>query len=76
MDCRFPSPLRPGDVVGVTSPSSGVPSQLLPRLGVAVRRVRDRGYGVRIGECMAGDRHVSAPAGQRAAEFQNMLLDR
>ena len=72
---RFPAPLRPGAVVGVTSPSAGVPAELRARLDVAVESVRSRGYDVVVGECMDGARHVSAPAADRAAELQRMLLD-
>lgn len=72
---RYPQPLRPGDFVGVTSPSSGVADALRPRLEVALRTVRERGYDVRVGDCMDGTSHLSAPAAERAAEFQQMLLD-
>ena len=72
---RFPAPLRPGAVVGVTSPSAGVPAELRARLDVAVESVRSRGYDVVVGQCMDGARHVSAPAADRAAELQRMLLD-
>ncbi|MER7174985.1 S66 family peptidase [Streptomyces mesophilus] len=75
MAVRYPSPLRPGDRVGVTSPSSGVPKELRARLDVAVRDVRDRGYEVVIGRCMDGSGHVSAPAADRAAELMSMLTD-
>lgn len=33
MSIRFPAPLRPGDRIGVTSPSAGVTAELLPRPG-------------------------------------------
>jgi hypothetical protein len=36
MPIRYPAPLRPGDRVGVTGPSSGVPTELLPRLEVCL----------------------------------------
>ncbi|GAA4406081.1 LD-carboxypeptidase [Fodinibacter luteus] len=75
MELRFPAPLRPGDTVGVTSPSSGASGALQPRLDVAVRTVREHGYDVVVGECMDGSGHVSAPAVQRAHELQTMLLD-
>lgn len=74
MTIRFPQPLTPGDLVGVTSPSSGVAEPLRPRLEIALGVVRDRGYEVVIGECMDGASHVSAPAADRAAELQRMLL--
>lgn len=73
---RYPAPLRPGDTVGVTSPSSGVPAALRPRLDVAVGHLRSRGYEVLLGECNGeGDGVVSAPAEDRAAELSAMLLD-
>ena len=75
MTVRYPEPLRPGDRIGVTSPSSGVPSALRPRLDVAVRTVKERGYDVVVGECMDGSTHVSAPAAERAAELTAMLTD-
>jgi muramoyltetrapeptide carboxypeptidase LdcA involved in peptidoglycan recycling len=75
MAVRFPSPLKPGDRVGVTAPSSGVPEDLRGRLDVAVKAVEARGYRVVVGECMDGSGHVSAPAGQRAAELTAMLTD-
>lgn len=75
MTVRYPEPLRPGDRIGVTSPSSGVPSALRPRLDVAVRTVKERGYDVVVGECMDGSTHTSAPAAERAAELMAMLTD-
>lgn len=71
----FPTPLRPGDRIGVTSPSSGVPDSLRPRLDHAVSWLRERGYDVEVGECMGQPSHVSAPVEQRAAELNRMLLD-
>ncbi|CAM5608434.1 LD-carboxypeptidase OS=Streptomyces tendae OX=1932 GN=F3L20_11600 PE=3 SV=1 [Streptomyces tendae] len=61
MPVRYPRPLRPGDRVAVTSPSSGVPEKLRERLNVAIRDVEARGYEVVVGECMDGSGHVSAP---------------
>ncbi|NGO76799.1 LD-carboxypeptidase [Streptomyces sp. YC504] len=75
MAIRYPSPLRPGDRVGVTSPSSGVGKELRARLDVAVRDVQERGYEVVIGRCMDGSGHISAPAADRAAELMSMLTD-
>lgn len=73
---RFPQPLRPGDRIGITSPSSGVPRALRPRLDFAVGWLRERGFDVVVGECMDGDAsHVSAPAVERADELQRMLTD-
>ncbi|MFD3657976.1 S66 peptidase family protein [Streptomyces sp. NPDC058620] len=75
MSIRYPRPLRPGDRIGVTSPSSGVPKELRGRFDVAVREVVARGYEVVVGECMDGAGHVSAPAAERAAELMGMLTD-
>lgn len=75
MAIRFPAPLQHGDRIGVTSPSSGVGDRFRPRLEVAIRSLRDRGYEVVVGTCMDGTGHVSAPAGERAAELTRMLTD-
>ncbi|WP_256841550.1 S66 family peptidase [Ornithinimicrobium cryptoxanthini] len=73
---RFPQPLSPGDRIGVTSPSSGVPQDLWPRLECATRWLHERGFEVVVGDCMDGDSsHVSAPAVERADELQRMLTD-
>lgn len=75
MTVRLPAPLRPGDRIGVTSPSSGVGEQLQERLAVAVRSLEARGFEVEVGQCMAAVSHVSAPREQRAEELMRMLLD-
>ncbi|WP_344147776.1 S66 peptidase family protein [Kribbella yunnanensis] len=72
---RYPRPLRPGDRVGVTSPSSGVSKELRARLDAGIRTVKARGYDVVVGDCMDGTGHVSAPAKDRAAELMAMLTD-
>lgn len=72
---RYPVPLRPGDVIGVTSPSSGVPDDLRPRLDFCVADLRRRGFEVEVGRCMDGAGPTSAPAAQRAAELTRMLTD-
>ena len=72
---RYPRPLRPGDTIGVTAPSSGVATALRPRLDHNVAWLRARGYDVRVGECLGGDRVVSAPKEQRADELMAMLRD-
>jgi muramoyltetrapeptide carboxypeptidase len=72
---RYPRFLQPGDRIGITSPSSGVPDALHGRLDVAVDWLRDRGHDVEVGSCMDGSTHVSAPARDRADELMRMLLD-
>jgi muramoyltetrapeptide carboxypeptidase LdcA involved in peptidoglycan recycling len=75
VDIRYPAPLRPGDTIGVTAPSSGVPDDLRPRLDAGVARLRERGYDVRLGECLGADRVVSATRQRRAAELVAMFRD-
>ncbi|MEU2348775.1 S66 peptidase family protein [Modestobacter sp. NPDC049651] len=76
MTLRFPAPLVPGDRLGVTAPSSGLPDRLRPRLEFAVRRLRDAGFDVVLGDCLGeGDGVVSAPAADRAAELSALLTD-
>jgi muramoyltetrapeptide carboxypeptidase len=72
---RFPAPLRPGDTIGVTAPSSGVPAHLRDRLEVGIRALRTRGYEVRVGECLYGGGVTSAPKERRAAELTDLLRD-
>ncbi|MGV4987659.1 S66 family peptidase [Streptomyces sp. NRAIS3] len=75
MTLRYPRPLRPGDRIGVTSPSSGVADRMRARLDLAVRDLEERGYEVVVGRCMDGSTHLSAPAAERAAELTEMLTD-
>ena len=75
MDVRFPAPLRPGDRIGVTSPSAGVSGAAVARIDFCVEWLRQRGYEVVVGECMDGSGLTSAPAGQRADELTRMLCD-
>jgi len=75
MTVRFPRALRPGDRVGVTSPSAGVSERGQGRIDFAVESLRRRGLEVVIGECMGADQWVSAPKDERAAELTRMLTD-
>ena len=75
MQLRTPRALSPGDRIGVTAPSAGVEDALRPRLDAAIEVVRARGYEVVVSDCMDGTGRVSAPAADRAAELQAMMLD-
>ncbi len=75
MQVRFPRPLRPGDRVGVTSPSAGVSEVARPRVEFSIQWLRARGFEVVVGDCMSADQWVSAPKAQRAAELTDMLTD-
>lgn len=72
---RFPAPLRPGDAIGVTAPSSGVGDRSRARLDVGIEVLRARGYDVVLGDCLYGGEVVSAPREARAAELSTMLAD-
>ncbi|HSU03380.1 MAG TPA: S66 peptidase family protein [Nocardioides sp.] len=72
---RFPRPLRPGDRIGVTSPSAGVSGAGAERIELCVGWLRERGFEVEVGDCMDGTGLTSAPAEQRAAELTRMLAD-
>lgn len=75
MSVRYPAPLRPGDRIGVTSPSMGIDDSLRARLDVAVSAVEKRGYEVVVGDCMDGTGITSGPAADRARELTAMLTD-
>jgi muramoyltetrapeptide carboxypeptidase len=72
---RYPAPLVRGDVIGVTSPSSGVGDNLRPRLEFCIEHLRRLGFEVMVGQCMDGARVTSATASERAGELTDMLLD-
>jgi muramoyltetrapeptide carboxypeptidase len=70
-----PRPVRDGDTVAVTAPSSGVPAALHPRLDLVLESWRERGWRVEEGRCLRDERSsASAPAAERAAELQRFLL--
>lgn len=75
MAIRYPAPLQPGDRIGVTAPSSGVPTDLIPRLDFCLDHLTQAGYEVVVGACMDGAGVVSAPARARADELTQMLTD-
>lgn len=75
MDLKFAAPLAPGDRIGVTAPSAGVGPRGQARIAFAIDWLRHRGYEVVVGECMGGDRWVSAGKQQRADELTAMLVD-
>lgn len=74
---RWPRPLRPGDVIAVTAPSSGCTTDAhRARLDLNLAHLRAQGFAVREGRCLrANHRHVSAPAAERAAELMALLQD-
>jgi muramoyltetrapeptide carboxypeptidase len=75
MAIRYPLPLRPGDRIVVTAPSSGVEPPLHPRLDLVLAHLRAQGFQVEEGQCLRAEAHsASAPADARAAELMQTLL--
>ncbi|RYP88924.1 LD-carboxypeptidase [Nocardioides guangzhouensis] len=72
---RYPSALRPGDRIGVTAPSSGVETHLLPRFEACLDALRAQGFDVVTGRVLDGASHVSASKEERATELMSMLTD-
>ena len=72
---KFPAPLRPGDRIGVTSPSSGVEGPGAERIAFCVDWLRGVGFEVVVGDCMDGSGIAAGPAPERAAELTEMLCD-
>ncbi len=75
MPLKYPAPLHPGDVIGVTAPSTGVPEALRARYAFCAEQVGARGFKVRTGQCVFGEGVVSAPREARAEELMRMLMD-
>ncbi|XXM71058.1 S66 family peptidase [Lysinibacillus sphaericus] len=62
--------------IGVTAPSSGVPSALHPLLRQSAERLEEKGYSLSIGETVWTQEKVrAAEAKKRAAEFMKMMDD-
>jgi muramoyltetrapeptide carboxypeptidase len=73
---RFPRPLKTGDRIAITAPSSGVSTALRPRLDFAVEHLHSLGYEVELGKHVGEQAgHRSAPVHERADELMRMLLD-
>lgn len=72
---RFPRPLKTGDSVGITCPSSGITDALHARFDFARDVIEQRGYSTVVGKCMDGSSVVSATKEERADELQAMLCD-
>lgn len=72
---RYPRPLVAGDLVGVATPSSGVPASLHDRLDAALDAVAAHGFRTRVGELARVDGVTSGPPEARAAELTEMMTD-
>lgn len=72
----FPKPLRPGDLIAVTAPSSGVERGAIPRLELVLRHIRTLGYRVVEGPSVRRQhKDVSGPRHERARELWGFLND-
>lgn len=72
----FPKPLASGDLVAITTPSSGVPDLFHPRLDLAIAALKSRGFLVVEGECLRQQaKGASATPQRRAAELMRFLTD-
>lgn len=70
---RYPF-LQKGATIGVTAPSSGVPPELHGVLKAACSRMKKLGYHIVCGDTVwTQDKARSAPAIERAAEFNHMM---
>ncbi|MEK5332652.1 S66 family peptidase [Lysinibacillus sp. FSL W8-0992] len=68
--------LEVGATIGVTAPSSGVPSELHDLLKTACIRMEKEGYKVLCGEtAWTQEKAKSASAKKRAEEFNNMIIN-
>ena len=75
MTLTYPAPLRTGDLIAVTAPSSGVAPPLHPRLDRVLAHLRAQGFRVEEGHCLRDERgDASAPADARAGELAALLL--
>lgn len=72
---RYPAPLKRGDLIAVTAPSSGVPPALHARLDLVLEHLCAQGFRVEEGHCLRDEvRSASASAEARAAELMALLM--
>jgi muramoyltetrapeptide carboxypeptidase len=73
---RFPKPLKAGDLIAVTAPSSGVSGAALARLDLALEHLRRQGFRLIEGDCLRQQyKNASAARSARAAELVRFLHD-
>ncbi|MBY0446146.1 MAG: LD-carboxypeptidase, partial [Burkholderiales bacterium] len=73
---RFPKPLKAGDLIAVTAPSSGVSGAALARLDLALDHLRSQGFRIVEGECLRQEyKNASAERSARAVELNRFLHD-
>ncbi len=74
---EYPKPLKKGDSIGVTAPSSGAPGVFSHKLDNAIKKFKELGYEVIETESVRinNDKLVSAPPRVRANEFAELYLN-
>ncbi|WP_374600337.1 S66 peptidase family protein [Niveibacterium sp.] len=73
---QYPKPLRAGDTIALTAPSSGVPPMWHPRLDLAIAHLEALGFRVVEGQCLRAQfKDASAPADERAAEWMHFMCN-
>ena len=71
---RFPKPLRPGDLIAITAPSSGVSGAAIARLDLIINHLKVLGFQITEGECLRSEhKSASAPRELRARELNRFL---
>ena len=72
---RYPS-LGKNTTIGITAPSSGVPEEHHLLLGMALKSMEEKSFHVVTGKTLwTQDKEKSAPARERADEFNQMMQD-
>ncbi|UWE05022.1 S66 family peptidase [Laceyella sacchari] len=72
---NYPS-FKTGMTIGITAPSSGVPTELHAVLDSSIRRLEERSFHIVCGEtAFTQEKAKSASAKKRAAEFNRMMSD-
>ena len=73
---EYPKPLKKGDTIGVTAPSSGATGVFANKLDSAAAKLKEMGFQVVETESVRkNDNLVSAPPQVRATEFMDLYLD-
>ncbi|MFU8690879.1 S66 peptidase family protein [Rossellomorea marisflavi] len=74
---EYPLPLQKGDLVGVTSPSSGVSAEYELQLQNAIKQLTHLGYEVKLTNSVCGNSKLrSSTASIRAKEFIHLYNDK
>ncbi len=72
----YPEPLKKGSTIAITAFSSGIAKKHEARYQFVLEYLISQGFKIVEGQCLRGQqKHVSAPAQQRADELMSLLLD-